>query len=122
MAGQAGRRIGRLTARECETVTRPGMYGDGGNLYLQVDQRGNRAWVFRWQDAGGRVRKMGVGPLHTVSLADARAKAEALRKQLLDGVDPFLARLEARTAAALAAAQTISLDQYRDQHIARHAP
>jgi len=32
---------------------------------------------------------MGIGPLHTVSLAQARAKALACRQQLLEGLDPL---------------------------------
>lgn len=40
----------------------------------------------------GRAREMGLGPTHTVSLADARALALDCRRQLLDGVDPIDAR------------------------------
>ena len=40
----------------------------------------------------GRTREMGLGPLALVSLAEARDKALACRRLLLDGIDPIEAR------------------------------
>jgi integrase len=66
--------------------------GDGGNLWLQctVGEGGHvrKNWTFRYQLRGMR-REMGLGAVHTVSLAEARDKARALRQQLLDGIDPL---------------------------------
>ena len=58
----------------------------------------------------GKVRKYGLGPTHTVSLVDARQRAEAIRRQLLDGIDPREARRAEQEAAAIAEAKSISFD------------
>ena len=120
MAGIAGRRVGKLSARTVETEKRPGLYGDGGNLYLKVDENAAKSWIFRWQADGGKVAKVGLGALHTVSLADARKRAEDTRKLVLDGIDPRQARREAKAAATIAEAKQISFDAARDAYIESH--
>jgi integrase len=75
-----------LSARKAETAA-PGFHSDGGNLYLRVRDSNSRAWVFRYK-AAGKVREIGLGPLHTRSLAEARQVAEAMRKAVAAGTDP----------------------------------
>ena len=79
--------IERLTALKVARATKPGRYGDGKGLHLQITKSGVKSWVFRYE-RGGKERLMGLGPLHTVSLADAREKARLARAQLIEGVDP----------------------------------
>jgi integrase len=88
------RALNRLSARRVATVTDAGYYADGGGLYLQVTAGGAKSWVFRFTLAK-RSREMGLGPTHTVTLADARDAAADARRVLLSGSDP----LEARRAA-----------------------
>src|SRR5579864_6738315 len=57
-------------ARTIERTKRRGYYGDGGGLFLQVSARGSKSWVFRFKD-NGKLREMGLGPTHTVTLAHA---------------------------------------------------
>jgi integrase len=76
---------------------RAGMYGDGAGLWLQVTPGGGRSWLFRFTFAG-RAREMGLGPLHTVSLAEARESALTCRKQLREGQDPIEVRKAKRAA------------------------
>jgi hypothetical protein len=63
---------------------------------------------------------MGIGPLHTLDLDEARERARKARQQLLDGVDPLEARKAERAAQALEAAKAITFknaaQQYFDQH------
>src|SRR5690349_12344831 len=66
---------------------------DGGGLYL-VSKGTGRYWIFNYTFAGQR-REMGLGPLHTVGLADARDKAEAARRLVRSGIDPLAAKREA---------------------------
>jgi integrase len=81
-----------LTAKGIEHLKKkPGRYGDGLGLYLQVKSPTNCCWMFRYERQG-RERWMGLGPLHTFSLAEARERARALRQQLHGGVDPLDAR------------------------------
>ncbi|RVM82595.1 tyrosine-type recombinase/integrase [Sinorhizobium meliloti] len=65
---------------------------DGGGLWL-VTKGGGRYWIFSYTFAGMR-REMGLGPLHTVGLADAREKAEEARAMVRRGLDPIAARKE----------------------------
>ena len=115
MAGLAGRRVGKLTARTVETMKKPGLIGDGGGLYLKIDDGGSKSWIFRHQ-TNGKVRKYGLGPVITVGLADARQRAEAIRRQLLDGIDPR----EARRKEAVAEAKSISFDDATAAYIKSH--
>ncbi|MFZ0855067.1 MAG: integrase arm-type DNA-binding domain-containing protein [Hyphomicrobiaceae bacterium] len=114
MARKAGRRIGKLTDRQVKTAKGPAFLGDGGGLYLKVDG-GSKSWVFLWS-RGGKARRMGLGPTHALGLADARKRAETIRNQLLDGIDP----MEARRAAAVAAAKSISFDAATTRYIESH--
>ena len=67
-------RINRLSALKVRTKAKRGFHADGGGLYLQVSKFGTRSWVFRFT-LNKRSREMGLGPLHTVSLAEAREEA-----------------------------------------------
>lgn len=87
-----GRKLHRLTARTVESA-KQGRLADGGGLYLNVAST-RKSWVFVYV-RNGRRREMGFGPVASVSLAEARRKAEEARRQLADGVDP----LEAKKAA-----------------------
>jgi integrase len=88
------------------------MLADGGNLWLQVSHDPEhskairRSWVFRYELDGVR-HDLGLGPVHTLDLADAREKAKTLRQQLLDGIDPLAVKQQAkRDRLAKLAAET----------------
>jgi integrase len=95
------------------------MYPDGGNLYLLVSKTGVKSWIFRYRVASGE-RAHGLGPLHTVSLKQARDKALVCRQQRLDGIDPIEAKRAARTAAIVAAAKTASFRECAERYITAH--
>lgn len=119
MAGKAGRRVGKLAARFVETAAKPGLYGDGAGLYLKVGDGGTKSWIYRFA-LNGKPEKMGLGAAHTISLAEARERAEAARKLVLDGINPRDARRAAKAAAAAADARKINFDEARDQFIKAH--
>lgn len=73
----------------------PAFIADGGNLYLAVGKGTARSWVVRIK-VNGRVRDIGVGSAHDVSLADARERARLVRKQVLEGLDPVAERVKAQ--------------------------
>jgi integrase len=91
----AGRLRNRLNARRVGALlsehAKRGRHADGGGLYLSVGNMGARRWVFlfRWN---GRLREMGLGSAHTVSLARAREKAADARSLLADGQSPIEAK------------------------------
>jgi integrase len=97
------RSLNRLTSLKVARAKRPGMYADGGSLYLRVAEGGSKQWVFRYV-VNGRLRDMGIGPTHThtLTLAEARERATEARKLRLDGIDP-IAHKRARVAALRAA-------------------
>ena len=114
----------KLSARAVETITRPGRYSDGGNLYLDVDPSGAKRWTFiyRWRNPNeprvkgqrnpGRIREMGLGPAvrdagltkpdgepPIGSLAWARQEANRWKEALRAGRSPIDVRLATRAAA-----------------------
>jgi integrase len=119
MGGRTGA-IGRLTALRVQRLRKPGKYHDGGGLYFIVHPGGSRSWAFRY----GRNGKVwaGIGPLHTIGLAEARERAKALRLQILDGIDPLAAKRGERQAARAAAAKSMSFaDAAKACHQAKSA-
>jgi integrase len=113
------RTIGKLTALAVDRPKRRGYYGDGGGLFLQVSASGAKSWVFRFKEFG-RLREMGLGPTHTVSLAEARQKALECRKLRLDGRDPIETRKAARAQARLDAAKAMTFKGCAERYIASH--
>jgi integrase len=106
----------RLTAAAVRAAAEPGLYGDGHGLYLQVSAFDTKAWVFRYM-VDGRARKMGLGPLHTVSLANARQRAADLRLKVLDGIDPIDDRKTTRAQRRLEAAKAMTFKDCADAYI-----
>jgi integrase len=117
--------LNKLSARFVDAVKAPGVYGDGGNLYLQVQalqRKGGKksiakSWLFRFMREG-RAREMGLGALHTIALADARQRAAECRRQLLDGLDPIAERDRRRLEARAAAAKLKTFQQCADEWLA----
>jgi integrase len=109
----------KLTALAVTQAKRRGYYGDGGGLFLQISATGSKSWVFRFKE-NGRLREMGLGPVHTVSLAEARQKALEGRKARLEGRDPIADRRALRAAAKLDAAKAMSFEACAERYIAAH--
>lgn len=110
---------GKLTALGVTKLKTPGMYGDGGGLWLQVTGNGAKSWIFRFT-LRGRSREMGLGSAGTFSLAEARDKALTCRKLCYEGVDPIEARRDQRQAVALEAARAMTFRQCAAAYIESH--
>ena len=95
------------------------MYPDGGGLYLQVTASGAKSWIYRFT-LHGRTREMGLGPLHTISLAMAREKATECRRLRLNGVDPIEVRRDERIQAQLEAARAMTFKNAADAFVRSH--
>ena len=79
----------RLKAIQVGRLTEPGLYHDGGGLYLQVSKKyGTRSWVFRYRLAG-KMREMGLGSFDDFTLAEARIRANESRQLVADKIDPI---------------------------------
>ncbi len=78
----------RLSAATVRALKTPGLHADGNGLYLKVDPSGAKRWIQRLM-IGGKRRDIGMGPIATVSLADARETALENRKLVRAGKDPI---------------------------------
>jgi integrase len=103
---------------------KPGRYGDGGNLYLQVSPSGTKSWIFRYRlpgsvsSTGKRLtREMGLGALDTFTLAEARERAREQRQLLAKGLDPIEQGRQARQEAM--AKQTVTFAQAVERYLKR---
>ena len=113
------RAIGRLTALKVDKAKEPGMYADGGGLYLRVTPEGARNWVLRYM-LDRRPRWMGLGPLALYGLQEARAKALDARRKRHEGIDPIEARRAERARQRLDAAKAVTFKQCSEAYISAH--
>ena len=106
-APQRPRQINRLTSRRIETLTAPGFYADGNNLYLDAWNLPRRNWVFRYR-RDGRARDLGLGSYPLVSLAEAREAAVDAHRKLRAGIDPVAERKAAKAAGRIESAREMT--------------
>ena len=111
------RLLGRLTELQVRKLGR-GWHNDGGGLYLRVKDRERRWWVYRYGAGGNRYH--GLGPVHTVSLADAREQARRCRALLLRAEDPIAAGRARRAAIKLAEATAKTFRECAEAYHAAH--
>ncbi|WP_210482933.1 tyrosine-type recombinase/integrase [Microvirga antarctica] len=86
-----------LTDMFVKNATEAGLHADGACLYLRVDPKGNKRWVFIYR-IGVKRSEMGLGVYPKVSLRAARTEAVALDALKDKGIDPLTSRREAKSA------------------------
>jgi integrase len=115
----------KLTDLKVKALNKPGRYGDGGGLWLQVrepsqeDAAPNKSWLFRYT-LHGRQRQMGLGPYGDVGLKDARNAAAEARRALLAGTDPIGEKHAKKAAQAAAAAALMTFKDVAELYLAAH--
>src|SRR4051794_26482139 len=115
-----GRATNKLSVKFVERKDlKPGLYGDGNGLYLQVSNRNTKAWVFRFM-INRAPRKMGLGEVAKVKLADARKKANAAHLLVVDGIDPISQRDARKAALAVEKAKATSFQECAKGYIEAH--
>jgi integrase len=118
------RGINRLSGADLRR-SKPGLFGDGNNLFLQVSlsktnsKQINRSWIFRYQTSG-RAIDMGLGSLNVLGLKDAREQAREYCALRLQGIDPRQHRDAQRAAATAASMKSITFDSAAQAYIAAH--
>jgi len=81
---------------------------DGKCLYLLVLPTGGKYWHFRTK-VGGKEKLMSFGTYPEISLADAREKRDAARKQIANGIDPTDIRKAQKAARGEAEANSFEV-------------
>ena len=109
----------KLTATEVARISRPGRYGDGDGLYLQVARGGSKQWLLRYM-RDGRSRQMGLGSVRVFTLKEARERARLARQHLADDIDPIEARRARRMQARTEAAKQVSFKDAAERYVAAH--
>lgn len=111
--------IEKLTALKVTRLSTPGRYSDGNGLYLQITKTLVKSWVFRYA-RGKSEHFMGIGPVHTVNLVEAREQARQARLLLRDGIDPLMHRAEALAKAKAVQASNKIFKDCMDEYIKSH--
>jgi integrase len=115
----------KLSALTVKKELAPGLYGDGGGLYVQVSEFKTKAWVFRYMMVG-RARKMGLGPVSVkpndklITLAEARSMATDARNLVSRGIDPIEERATRKAAQTAEKAKTLTFKECAESYIAAH--
>ncbi|MFA6064151.1 MAG: integrase arm-type DNA-binding domain-containing protein [Gallionella sp.] len=104
------KQIEKLTPDFVANADKPGMYPDGLGLYLQVSKWLTKSWLFRYS-RNYKLRSMGLGPCHTVTLSEARKRAKQARQQILDEIDPIDSKHRQRRSSLAASARMMTFDQ-----------
>lgn len=107
------RQIHRLSAVKVAKELKPGLYADGGGLYLRITdgKSAGKRWVFLYRrPIDGKRCEIGLGGYVAVPLAKAREKAAAARASVADGRDPLLDKQGTK--------QIPTFGEVADQHVA----
>lgn len=83
--------------RKAKPSDKPQKLADGGGLYLLLNANGAKWWRFKYRFEG-REKLLSLGTYPETSLADARAKRDAARKQLQAGINPSAHRRAEKAA------------------------
>lgn len=110
-----------LTVKTVPKLREPGRYLDANGLYVQVISPTNRSWLLRYQ-RGGKERWIGLGPVDTFDLGEARERARKARQLLFDGLDPIEARRADRDKAAAKERERITFKEAAAKFLELHEP
>lgn len=64
---------------------------DGQNLFIRINKTGSKVWYFKYK-IDGKEKLLSLGKYPGVTLAEARKKAENMRNQVLEGINPSTTR------------------------------
>ncbi|SLN09498.1 Prophage CP4-57 integrase [Roseovarius gaetbuli] len=93
------KRAKELKALQVRNLTKPGRHAVGGasGLCLNITDTGAKSWILR-TTVGIKRRHIGLGSYPEVSLAEAREKAQEMRRKISTGIDPVEERQSQRSA------------------------
>jgi integrase len=89
-------------------------------LEFRVTAKGARTWSFRFRDPrSGKPTRATIGDYPTVSLAEARERADAMRRQVAAGENPVEAKRRERELSGSRTFRALA-DRYLNEHARRH--
>jgi integrase len=109
-------KTGLLSPLRVGRESKPGRFGDGGGLYLQVKPGGSKSWLFMYKQ-DKKTLALGLGSFPDLSLASARKKAEAIRAMRENGVDPRAHRDAERQRQLVEVARAMTFKQCAEAYI-----
>ena len=110
----------KQTETKIRALTKPGIYSDGGGLYLRVRTGGSKQWFFIYKRNGVRT-ELGLGGYGQgtapVSLVLARELADGVRERLARGIDLHSKKTFADVMADVISVKTASFknEKHKDQ-------
>jgi integrase len=113
-----------LTAKRVAKLLRkgePGRHLDARGLYLVVNSPTNAYWEKRYQ-FDGREHHHGLGSARVFSLVEARQRSRRASQLIADGVNPLVAKREAKAARLVAAARDVTFGEVAADYFRNHAP
>lgn len=110
-----------LSALEVSRLTKPGRFAVGvvDGLHLEVFSSGARSWLLRIM-VGGKRCDLGLGGYPTVTLAQAREDARAMRAKVRAGINPLEEAKEAKSALKASLAAALTFQQSAEKYIEAH--
>lgn len=89
-------------------------------LSFRVTSNGARSWCFRFRDPrSGKTSRATIGEYPIISLAEARERADAMRRQVAARENPVERKRREREAATHRTFQVLA-DRYLNEHARRH--
>jgi integrase len=104
-----------LGALQVKGLTAPGLHAVGtvNGLYLRIKESGTRQWMLRTM-IGGKRSDIGLGGYPSFTLAQAHAKAQTLKEQIQNGINPIAQRQQRRSTIEW------SFDRCAEEYIKLH--
>lgn len=115
-------KLSEFAIRKAKPKPKAYRLSDGGGLFLLVQPNGSKLWQLRYRWLK-KENILSFGSYPMVTLAEARTKRGAAKKQLNEGVNPSAQRRLDQIAAETAARSTFGLvaDEYIERLIERGA-
>jgi integrase len=101
----------KLSVKAVETA-KPGRHGDGGGLWLCVSPTGAKRWTYRFM-IDGKASEISLGAYPSLSLSQARAKADETRALHKSGTNP----VEAKRAAQAESEGRLTFSKAAERYI-----
>lgn len=97
-----------LAIRNAKPTVKATKLADSGGLFLLVTPTGGKLWKLKYRFLG-KEKQLALGGYPMVSLAEARERRDAAKKQLSAGLDPSDTKRQAKHVAKAEAAQTFGI-------------